>query len=104
MLKGTVARDFLPPIFFIKKAPLGPLSVTFISYEFGLKFIELFEFEFDFPLHNAAGSQILPLHDAAESHDSPLHAVVNHDSPLHDAAVNHDSPLHDAAESRLTAA
>jgi hypothetical protein len=82
--KGTVPQDFLPPIFFITKSPLINHQNFF---EFVFKFAELFEF--DFPLHNAAGSQILPLHYAAWSHGSPLHdAAGNHVSPLHDAAGN----------------
>jgi hypothetical protein len=66
--------------------------------------------EFDFPLHNAAGSQIFPLHYAAVNHDPPPAALCNGESkqkilgkilPLHNAAGSHDSPPHNAEESQI---
>ncbi len=89
LFKGTVARDFFASNFFIKKSPWAPDQPPKFFLKFGFKFAELFEFEFDSPLHNAPSSQILPLHDAVGSHSSPLHdAAGSHVSLLHDAAGN----------------
>ncbi len=98
---------------------MSPWFTSWNIFDFGFKFAELFEFEFDnqiSPLHDAAGSHGSPLHNAAERFDSPLHltaarfdsllhyAARSHDSLLHDAAVNHDSPQHHAVESWFSAA
>jgi hypothetical protein len=42
-------------------------------FKFCLKFLELFELEFDSLLHYAAGSQVSPMDVAAESQTSTLH-------------------------------
>jgi hypothetical protein len=49
--------------------------------------VELLELKFDFPLHDAAGSQISPQYYAAGSQISPLHfAAGSQISPLYEAA------------------
>ncbi len=77
---------FFTSVFFHQNFTPWTLIHILNFFEFGFKFTELFEFEFDSLLHHAAGSQISPLHDAAGSHGSPLHdATGSHVSPLHHA-------------------
>jgi hypothetical protein len=56
--------------------------------KFAFKFVKSFELKFDFPLHEAEGSQISPLHYATGNQISPPHFAMGSQtqtSPLHDA-------------------
>ncbi len=56
-LKGTVARNFLASFFIMHQPNMSPWFTSWNICDFGFKFAELLEFEFDSPLHHAAGSQ-----------------------------------------------
>ena len=48
-LKGTVSRDFLSPVFFIKQLLLVPIDMPRNDFEFFRIFVEIFEFVIDSP-------------------------------------------------------
>jgi hypothetical protein len=60
-LKGTVSRDFLTPVFFIKHLLLVPLDTPRKDFEFFRIFEELFEFVIDSPVYSLPGSRDSPV-------------------------------------------
>ncbi len=56
ILKGTVARDFSSPIFFIKQPLLVPIGMPRNDFEFFFIIVGLFVF--DSPVMNTPGSQL----------------------------------------------
>jgi hypothetical protein len=57
-LKGTVSRDFLCPVFFIKHLLLVPIGMPRTDFKFFRIFVELFIFVIDSPAMNTPGSRL----------------------------------------------
>jgi hypothetical protein len=57
-MKGTVSRDFLCPVFFIKHLLLVPKGMPRTDFEFFRKFVELFVFIINSPAMNTLGSKL----------------------------------------------
>jgi hypothetical protein len=56
-VKWTVAPDFLPPAFSSNVPTWATDSDSKKFLKFDFKFVELFEFEIESPLHQATGSK-----------------------------------------------
>jgi hypothetical protein len=58
LLKGTVSRDFLCPVFFIKQLLLVPIGKPRNDFKFFRIFVDLFVFVIDSPVMNTPGSRL----------------------------------------------
>ncbi len=82
-LKGTVSRDFLTLVFFIKQLLLVPLDMPKKDFEFFWLFNKLFVFVIDSPVYSLPGSWDSPVYSPPGSHDSPVYSwPVSRDSPV----------------------
>ncbi len=72
ILKGTVARDFLPLVFFMNRTHLYPWFMSYNVFEFCFEFAEIFEFEDWLAAVNIAASHHCPLFNMAVSQNSSL--------------------------------
>jgi hypothetical protein len=57
-IKGTVSRDFLCPVFFIKQCILVPIGMPRNDFKFLWIFVELFVFVINSPAMNILGSRL----------------------------------------------
>jgi hypothetical protein len=72
LIKGTVSRDFLTLVFFIKHLLLVPLDTPRKDFDFFRIVEELFEFVIDSPVYSLPGSRDSPVYSSPGSRDSPL--------------------------------
>ncbi len=71
-VKGTVSRDFLTLVFFIKHLLLVPLDMPRKDFKFFRIFEELFEFVIDSPVYSLPVSRDSPVYSSPGSRDSPV--------------------------------
>ncbi len=76
LLKGTVSRDFLTLVFFIKQLLLVPLDKARQDFEFFRIFEELFEFVIDSPVYSLPGSRDSLVYSSPGSRDSPEYSSL----------------------------
>jgi hypothetical protein len=73
-LKGTVSRDFLTLVFFIKHLLLVPVDKPGKNFELFRIFEELFEFVIDYPVYSLPGSRDSPVYSSPGNCDSPVYS------------------------------
>jgi hypothetical protein len=76
MFKGTVSRDFLTLVFFIKQLLLVPLNTARQYFEFFRLFEELFEFVIDSLVYSLPGSRDSSVYSSPGSRDSPVYSSL----------------------------
>ncbi len=74
VFKGTVSRDFLTLVFFIKQLLLFPLDMPRKDFEFFRIFKKLFVFLIDSPVYSLPGSWDSPVYSPPGSRDSPMYS------------------------------
>ncbi len=98
-LKGTVSRDFSPPVFFVKELPLVPIGMSRNDFEFFLIFVEKFEKFGASPVSMTPAKQALPVSLTPVRNFSPVSTT-----PVSDALTVLESftGVNDTAEKFLT--
>ncbi len=73
-IKGTVSRDFLTLVFFIKQLLLVTSKTARQDFKFFQIFEELFEFVIDSSVYSLPGSRDSPVFSSPGSRDSPVYS------------------------------
>ncbi len=72
ILKGTVPRDFLPLVFFIKLFLLGPVDMPRNDFNFFRLFVEIFDYFGASPVSTTTAKHALPVSLTLVSNSSPV--------------------------------
>jgi hypothetical protein len=98
-LKGTLSRDFLTLVFFIKHILLVPLDTPRQDFKFFRIFENLFEFVIDSPVYSQPRSRDSPVYSSPGIRDSPVYSSPgSRDSPVINTPGSLDSLVYYSPE------